>query len=360
MTIVDESKYVSGFMPAPTTTLGDERHDDAVQPGRARPGGHEGVHVRRAMAERAPGGSVEPPAGPDLDEGGGQEDEAIDGLERHGRLRPEHRDHDPDRDADRDAGLDRQLALLPGALRRPRRPGPRRSAGGRVGVGRGPSGGRLEIVAGGLDGPDQVGPARDVGPIPDRRDLGRQVDRRVVDAGRLAQEPLDPMDARGTGHAGDRQRDLDRSIGGRAGRTSVPAGGGGSGRCADILPGSIPRGQRPSRRCGGCTLAPAPGQVRWPRGRRREGRHDRRRGGQRALGTHPRRDGRRRRDRARGPATTEAAFGDSVRRRLGRDPIERAESGGPTAPGRPRRRPSRPTWPASRMRWPACPSRCTG
>ena len=51
--------------------------------------------------------------------------------------------------------------------------------------------------------------------------------------------------------------------------------------------------------------------------------------------------------------TTEAAFGDSVRRRLG-EPHGVPEPGGPTAAWpTATAAPSRPTWPASRTRWPA-------
>ena len=67
---------------------------------------------------------------------------------------------------------------------------------------------RADVVAGRLDGADERRPIRDVGPVADRRRLGRQVDGRLLDARRLAEEALDPVDARRAGHALDRQGQL--------------------------------------------------------------------------------------------------------------------------------------------------------
>ena len=64
MTIVDESKYVSGIEPGGRTTPGEEGDDHAVEPGCARPGRDERVHVGRAVAQRPPGGPVEAAARP--------------------------------------------------------------------------------------------------------------------------------------------------------------------------------------------------------------------------------------------------------------------------------------------------------
>ena len=66
----------------------------------------------------------------------------------------------------------------------------------------------LQVVAGRLDRRDELRPPGGLGQVADRRDLGREVDRRVgLDAGRLAEEPLDPVDAARAGHALDREGD---------------------------------------------------------------------------------------------------------------------------------------------------------
>ena len=62
MMIVDASKYVSGWSPASWITSGNERHDDAVQPGGARSDGDERVHVRGPVTGGAPRRPVEPAA----------------------------------------------------------------------------------------------------------------------------------------------------------------------------------------------------------------------------------------------------------------------------------------------------------
>src|SRR6185503_395675 len=55
----------------------------------------------------------------------------------------------------------------------------------------------------------------DVREITDRGRLGGEVDRSRLDAVGLAEESLDPVDARGARHAGDGQVDLDGGSGGR-------------------------------------------------------------------------------------------------------------------------------------------------
>ena len=67
-----------------------------------------------------------------------------------------------------------------------------------------------DLVARLLDRPDELGAPDGLGQVADRGHLGREVDVRLDDAVGLAQEPLDPVAARGAGHPDDGERDLDR------------------------------------------------------------------------------------------------------------------------------------------------------
>ena len=243
--------------------VGEERHEDAVAPGRRRPDGDERVHRRPAVPSRSPGRRVEPPPCPELDDRRRHEDDPVDVLHRDHRLGPEHRDHDREGDTDRDDGLAEDLL---GVSRPPGGVGvgglaecPRRR---RFGVRC-----RLERVPRGFDRGFQLRPTRDLRQVPDRRRLRRQVHDGVRNAGRLLQEAFDAVDAARAGHALDGEGDLDRGRGGRGRRWCV------------ILPGSIT----------GRTLSPDAGQ---------HVRHRRRR---RAVGPRPHR-------------------GDLDRRRCPRDP----------------------------------------
>jgi len=184
--------------------LREQRHEDAVPPGRGRADDDERVHRQAAVAERPPGCDVEPPAGPDLDDRRRHEDEAVDGLHRDHGLGPEHQDHDPDGHGQRDDRLAQEPVRVAcplggvgvrGFAQRARRRGLARRALG------------LQVVAGRGDRSDELGPPGGLGQVADRRDLGREIDRRVGHSRGLAQEPLDPVDAACAGHALDREGD---------------------------------------------------------------------------------------------------------------------------------------------------------
>ena len=71
---------------------------------------------------------------------------------------------------------------------------------------------RPDVVAGRLDGADEGVPVGSCGVEADRRDLGREVDRRRFHAGCLPQVALDPVDAGRAGHALDGQRQLGGAV----------------------------------------------------------------------------------------------------------------------------------------------------
>ncbi len=183
-------------MPADATTSGPERDDHAVRPGGARADRDERVHVGRAMPCRAPGRTVEAAAGPELDESRRQKDQPVELDQPDGRLRREHHDHDQGGDRDRRDRPDEERARFAIAFEvvRRQRLGERRRRvrrGGRAGT---------HVVAGRFDGADQSGSIGEARVVVDRGGLGGEVDRGLVDAGRLAQESLDPIDARRAGH----------------------------------------------------------------------------------------------------------------------------------------------------------------
>ncbi len=88
-----------------------------------------------------------------------------------------------------------------------------------------------------------------VGPVVDRGRLGREVDRRRLDARRLAQEPFDPIDARRARHPLDGERQLGGGRGRRCARHTpweyiirVPvrhSPDAGSGRHPNLVPGPV-------------------------------------------------------------------------------------------------------------------------
>ena len=150
------------------------------------------------MAGGPPRRPVEPTAGPDLDEGRRDEGQPVElGHAERGR-RSEHQDHDPDRDRDRDRRGDEQAPRLALAVEVVLRDLVGDRARRCVGVGGVRS--IANVVAGGFDGTDQGAAVGDVGQVADGRHLGREVDRRGLDAGRLAQEALDAVDAGRAGH----------------------------------------------------------------------------------------------------------------------------------------------------------------
>ena len=134
-----------------------DRDRDAVRPGRRRPDRDERVHRGAAVPSGPPGRAVEAAAGPGLDDRRGHEDEAVDRLHRDRGLRPEHQGHDPEGDR-RSRRRPRRAAGRAAAARS-------RSSASNGGAQRPPGGGllrgrrRLQLVAGGLDRPGQLGPA---------------------------------------------------------------------------------------------------------------------------------------------------------------------------------------------------------
>ena len=66
------------------------------------------------------------------------------------------------------------------------------------------------FVAGVCNDARKIGGASDIWEIADRGALGGKVDAHLTDAVRLAQETVDPIDARGAGHPGDGEGDLSR------------------------------------------------------------------------------------------------------------------------------------------------------
>ena len=89
-------------------------------------------------------------------------------------------------------------------------------------------GARADLVAGPLDRRHELGPADPLGEVADRGDLRGEVDAGLLDAVGLAQEPLDPVAARGAGHADDREGDLHGTCG-AGGVGAARNGCGGSG-----------------------------------------------------------------------------------------------------------------------------------
>ena len=167
--------------------LGHRRHEHGVAPRGARPDRHQGVHRGPAVPAGAPGGAIEAAAGPELDEGRRDQDQLVDVHHRHDGLRREHQDHEHERRADRDQRLEQRLALGALALQVLRRELQlqARSPGRSVGAG---GGLRPDLVAGGLDGLDQLVAAGDGRVDADGRLLGREVDRGFLDARRLLRE----------------------------------------------------------------------------------------------------------------------------------------------------------------------------
>ena len=152
---------------------------------------------------------------PDLDEGRRHERQPVESS-RHDRLRPEHREHQDGRDRDRDQRLDQQ-----------RRDASRIRAGS---SGPAPSIARLLARSGRTSYPaPSTAATSSARPAPRRidahgRPLGGEVHVRLDDAVGLAEEALDPVDARGAGHPVDGQDDLDRlrAIQDRRGRSHTP------------------------------------------------------------------------------------------------------------------------------------------
>ena len=192
----------------------EERHEDAVAPGRRRPDRDERVHRRPAVPSRPPGRRVEaPPAQNWMIVAGTRTIRLMSSIgttvwgQNIATMIASG-------DTDRDDGLAEDLlgvSRAPGGVgvgglaERPRRR--------RFGVRR-----RLERVPRGLDRGFQLRPARDLRQVADRRRLRREVDDGVGDAGRLLQEAFDAVDAARAGHALDREGDLDRGRGGRGRR----------------------------------------------------------------------------------------------------------------------------------------------
>jgi hypothetical protein len=67
-----------------------------------------------------------------------------------------------------------------------------------------------DAVAGLLDGRDEIADRRNAGIVDDAGLLGGEVDGGILDTGDLAEPLLDAPDTRRAGHAGDRERHLDR------------------------------------------------------------------------------------------------------------------------------------------------------
>ena len=197
-------------MPGVADELRPERDGHRVGPRRRGPDGDQGVHRHGAVAARAPRGPVEAAAGPELDERRRQQHQLVQRLDPDRGLGHEHHRHDPERRDDGGDGLDQRRALGPIALEVVGRQLGGQGGGGGVGRRRGL---RADLVAGGLDGPDERVPARDGRVERDGGPLGGEVDGRVTDPGGLREEALDAVDARGAGHPLDGQDDLDRLAG---------------------------------------------------------------------------------------------------------------------------------------------------
>jgi len=120
-----------------------------------------------------------------------------------------HREHeDAGRDGQRHDGLDAHLASLPlaliGAV----------VGGGRRGVrGRRREGIRAHVIAGGLDGADEVRAVSRCRVVRDAGALGGDVDVGLEDTVGLVQEALDAIDTARASHALDIERDVERSLG---------------------------------------------------------------------------------------------------------------------------------------------------
>ena len=97
------------------------RHEHAVGPRGRGTDGDQRVHRGAAVAAGLPGRSIEPAAGPELDERGRPQDELVEILHGDHGLRPEHEDHEDEGRTDRDRGLEQGVPLGRGASRR-RRP----------------------------------------------------------------------------------------------------------------------------------------------------------------------------------------------------------------------------------------------
>ena len=213
------------MIPALVDQVRSQRHDHAVEPRGAGSERNQRVHVGGAVARRAPGAARRiAPAADDLDERrrhSASQLSVSSEIAFCGRYIAMHQ-RQPRRPGSRRDWIssrrcDRALDVRSGIDRRQRR-----------GVQLGLAGLRSNVVARPLDGRDQLGSPGQRRVDADGRLLGGEVHVRLDHAVGLAQEALDPVDARGAGHPVDGQDDLDR-------------------RLLVILPGSIQAAVRPGR-----------------------------------------------------------------------------------------------------------------
>ena len=168
---------------------------------------HQRVHREIAVRQSPRRAHQEATAEDELDEGGRREHPDVDPLHGPpGAARPEHDGHHRQPDAGGGQCAPEQLAPLGRTRLRVR------LLGGLVVRGLGAAIG-ADRVTGRLDGGHQAASVDHGGVEADGRPFGGEVHRGVRHAIGLAQESLDPVDARRTGHADDRQR----QFGGRFG-----------------------------------------------------------------------------------------------------------------------------------------------
>ena len=176
----------------------EEEGDQRPAPGGQRADRDQRVHRRGAVAEVLPGGLVEGPARPEHDRRGQLQRQPLPVLELQRLDHREQQDRQRERRSEDQAPAQRRRSgsASSAAHRRPPRRPPGRS-------------GRVAGLANRLDQLLRLDP---LGVEADRRPLGGEVDRRL-DAVDLVEALLDPVRARGAGHALDRQADplcLDR------------------------------------------------------------------------------------------------------------------------------------------------------
>ena len=184
ITTIELSKYVSGWRPASWTQSGQIVTATLYAQAAVVPTATSVSIVGAAVPGGPPRRAVEAAAGPGLDDRRGNEDEAVDRLHAIDVCGQSIRAMIPTADGQRDDGLDAGAAAAAAARSR--------SSASNGGAHRPPGGGllrgrrRLQLVAGGLDRPGELGPAGHVGQVADRRRLRGEVDGRGLDAVALA------------------------------------------------------------------------------------------------------------------------------------------------------------------------------
>ena len=175
-----------------------DRHGGAVPKRHRGADGDEGVHVARAVFERAPGSDVEPLSGPELH--GSREDEQQDVEPEWKALshrRNRHEPHDERGNRNTEGSLSSKFNYLSRISRNLLVAADAQYRISRV-----------------LDGGPEVFDIGYVSRVLDGGALGREVYAGGLHSVNLTQGPLDVTDARGAGHPADVQRDI-RGVAGR-------------------------------------------------------------------------------------------------------------------------------------------------